>query len=89
MLDPERTRELVKAAAGGDRDAWERLVDEYSGLVWSVIRGCGLYGPEGADGRHRASDGAGRGHTSTWGSPVRASFTFSAGYSKSSSFPVM
>ena len=49
MLDADQTRELVQAAAGGEQAAWERLVDEYSGLVWSVIRGCGLYGPEGAD----------------------------------------
>jgi RNA polymerase sigma factor (sigma-70 family) len=49
VLDADQTRALVVAAAGGDRSAWDRLVDEYSGLVWSVIRGCGLYGPEGAD----------------------------------------
>jgi RNA polymerase sigma factor (sigma-70 family) len=49
VLDADQTRELVNAAAGGDRGAWERLVDEFSGLVWSVIRGCGLYGAEGAD----------------------------------------
>ena len=39
----------MPAAAGGDRSAWDRLVDEYSGLVWSVIRGCGLFGAEAAD----------------------------------------
>ena len=29
---------LVKAAAAGDRTAWERLVDRFSGLVWAVTR---------------------------------------------------
>jgi RNA polymerase sigma factor (sigma-70 family) len=49
VLDADQTRALVEAAAGGERGAWDRLVDEYSGLVWSVIRGCGLYGADGAD----------------------------------------
>jgi len=30
--------ELVRAAADGDRAAWDRLVDRYNGLVWSVAR---------------------------------------------------
>ncbi len=49
VLQPDEARLLVLAAAGGDRSAWERLVAEYSGLVWSVIRGCGLFGAEAAD----------------------------------------
>ena len=49
VLDGDQTRLLVVAAAAGDQAAWERLVDEYSGLVWSVIRGCGLFGAEAAD----------------------------------------
>ncbi|HEY8093834.1 MAG TPA: sigma-70 family RNA polymerase sigma factor [Acidimicrobiales bacterium] len=49
MLDADQTRLLVAEAAAGDRVAWERLVDEYAGLVWSVIRGCGLFGAEAAD----------------------------------------
>ena len=49
VLDPDQTRQLVASAAGGDRDAWDRLVGEFSGLVWSVIRGCGLYGAEASD----------------------------------------
>jgi RNA polymerase sigma factor (sigma-70 family) len=49
VLEPQQTRELVASAAAGDRSAWERLVDEYAGLVWAVIRGCGLYGAEAAD----------------------------------------
>jgi RNA polymerase sigma factor (sigma-70 family) len=49
VLDPDHTSELVASAAGGDREAWDRLVDEFSGLVWSVIRGCGLYGADASD----------------------------------------
>lgn len=49
VLDADQTRLLVAEAAAGDRLAWERLVDEYAGLVWSVIRGCGLFGAEAAD----------------------------------------
>ena len=49
VLQPDEARLLVLAAAAGDRSAWERLVAEYSGLVWSVIRGCGLFGAEAAD----------------------------------------
>ncbi len=49
MLEAEEIRALVAGAAAGDRTAWERLVDEYAGLVWAVIRGCGLYGAESAD----------------------------------------
>jgi len=43
------TSKLVLAAAAGDRDAWERLVDEYANLVWAVVRSCGLYGAEASD----------------------------------------
>ena len=28
--------ELVRAAATGDRQAWDELVDRYSGLLWSI-----------------------------------------------------
>lgn len=33
---------LVMAAAGGETEAWQRLVERFSGLVWSVARGHGL-----------------------------------------------
>lgn len=33
------TTELVQAAAEGNRQAWDSLVDRYARLVWSVIRG--------------------------------------------------
>jgi RNA polymerase sigma factor (sigma-70 family) len=29
---------LVRAAAGGDEDSWNALVDQFAGLVWSVVR---------------------------------------------------
>jgi RNA polymerase sigma factor (sigma-70 family) len=29
---------LVRAAAAGDANAWEQLVDRFSGLVWSICR---------------------------------------------------
>ena len=34
--------ELIEAAAGGDRQAWTKIVQEHASLVWSVGRGCGL-----------------------------------------------
>ncbi len=49
MLSPDELRSLVARAADGDQEAWNRLVDTFAGLVWSVIRGCRLYGAEGAD----------------------------------------
>lgn len=49
MLAADDLQRLVPAAAGGDRDAWNGLVDGFSGLVWSVIRGHGLFGAEAAD----------------------------------------
>ena len=49
VLDPDQTSQLVASAAAGDRDAWDQLVGEFSGLVWSVIRGCGLYGSDASD----------------------------------------
>lgn len=38
--DVDRTvvAELVRAAAGGDQAAFDRLVERYAGLVWSVVR---------------------------------------------------
>ncbi|HSK95306.1 MAG TPA: sigma-70 family RNA polymerase sigma factor [Euzebyales bacterium] len=40
---------LLTAAADGDRSAWERLVDRYGRLVWSVVRSFGLDGPTADD----------------------------------------
>jgi RNA polymerase sigma factor (sigma-70 family) len=45
-LHTHDTGGLVTAAAGGDEVAWKALVERFSGLVWSVARGCGLGGAE-------------------------------------------
>jgi RNA polymerase sigma factor (sigma-70 family) len=39
----------VRAAAAGDRKAWDHLVDRYSGLVWSICRKLGLSTEDAAD----------------------------------------
>ena len=41
--------ELVGAAAEGDQRAWQRLVERFSGLVWSVARAYGLSEADAAD----------------------------------------
>lgn len=38
-LTQDEAAALVCAAGGGDRRAWERLVDAYVGLVWATARG--------------------------------------------------
>jgi RNA polymerase sigma factor (sigma-70 family) len=40
---------LVLSAAGGDRCAWEQLVDQYARLVWSVTRDFKLVESDAAD----------------------------------------
>lgn len=40
---------LLDAAAGGDRSAWDALVDRYQRLVWSVVRGFRLDEAAAAD----------------------------------------
>jgi len=40
--DDEETRALLDAAAKGDQAAWDKLVERFSGLVWSVTRSLGL-----------------------------------------------
>jgi RNA polymerase sigma factor (sigma-70 family) len=49
VLDPSEVKELVVAAAAGDQESWDRLVDTFAGLVWSVVRSYQLYGADGAD----------------------------------------
>jgi RNA polymerase sigma factor (sigma-70 family) len=49
VLDEGSVSRLVGEAAGGDPAAWDQLVEGFSGLVWSVVRGHGLYGAEAAD----------------------------------------
>lgn len=45
----EETAELVVGASAGDSRAWERLVDAYGGLVWSIARGYRLGDGDAAD----------------------------------------
>jgi RNA polymerase sigma factor (sigma-70 family) len=40
---------LVRAAAADDRDAWNTLVDRFSGLLWSICRSFGLSGADAGD----------------------------------------
>jgi RNA polymerase sigma factor (sigma-70 family) len=41
--------DLVRAAAGGDRSAWDRLEALYGPRMWSVARACGLSSDDAAD----------------------------------------
>jgi RNA polymerase sigma factor (sigma-70 family) len=36
--DPEATAELVKRAAAGEREAWNALVRQFNGLLWTIVR---------------------------------------------------
>jgi len=40
---------LVRAAADGDDDAWERLVHRFAGLIWAIARSHGLSTTDAAD----------------------------------------
>jgi RNA polymerase sigma factor (sigma-70 family) len=40
---------LVRAAADGDRDAWDAIVTQYAGLVWTVARSFRLSAADAAD----------------------------------------
>jgi transposase InsO family protein len=40
---------LVRAAALGDQDAWETIVDRFSGLVWATARAHRLSRTDAAD----------------------------------------
>ncbi|HEV2088188.1 MAG TPA: sigma-70 family RNA polymerase sigma factor [Cryptosporangiaceae bacterium] len=48
-LAPEEAAVLVAAAASGDRNAWDRLVDAYSGLIWAIARNHRLAAGDAAD----------------------------------------
>jgi RNA polymerase sigma factor (sigma-70 family) len=41
--------EWLQAAASGDQQAWDHLVDRFAGLVWSVIRGFRLGSADAGD----------------------------------------
>jgi DNA-directed RNA polymerase specialized sigma24 family protein len=47
--DDEETRALVDAAVKGDQAAWDRLVERFSGCVWSVTRSRGLSGDDATE----------------------------------------
>jgi RNA polymerase sigma factor (sigma-70 family) len=48
-LDHEAVAELVRSAAEGSEPAWEQLVAEFGGLVWSVTRSYRLSNADAAD----------------------------------------
>ena len=48
-MDAAEVTGLVRRAAHGDQRAWQGIVDEYSGLVWSVARGFRLSEAQTAD----------------------------------------
>jgi RNA polymerase sigma factor (sigma-70 family) len=48
-LDPQVASDLVKRAAAGDRSAWEKIVDAYNGLIWSIANSHGLDARDVAD----------------------------------------
>ena len=37
-MEPTESAAIVRRACEGDRDAWEQLVAEYTGLLWGVAR---------------------------------------------------
>jgi RNA polymerase sigma factor (sigma-70 family) len=54
IMDPDLAAELdvarlVRQAASGDRHAWERLVDQYARLIWSITREFKLVESDAAD----------------------------------------
>lgn len=48
-MDERGVGDLVRAAAQGDDQAWEELVDRFAGLVWAVARSHGLSAADAAD----------------------------------------
>lgn len=48
-LGDEAVRRLVRRAGDGDQRAWNELVEQFSGLVWSVTRAYGLNNADAAD----------------------------------------
>jgi RNA polymerase sigma factor (sigma-70 family) len=47
--DTPSVTDLVRSAAEGDRCAWERLVDQYERLIWSITRDFKLIESDAAD----------------------------------------
>jgi RNA polymerase sigma factor (sigma-70 family) len=48
-MEPGEVTVLVHRAAEGDPAAWNAIVDEYAGLLWSVVRGFRLNEAQAAD----------------------------------------
>jgi RNA polymerase sigma factor (sigma-70 family) len=48
-VEDDDTGLLVTAAAGGDKTAWQALVQRFSGLVWSITRAYHLSRADAAD----------------------------------------
>ncbi|HYH26478.1 MAG TPA: sigma-70 family RNA polymerase sigma factor [Blastococcus sp.] len=48
-MEPAEVTVLVHRAAEGDSEAWNAIVDEYAGLLWSVVRGFRLNDAQAAD----------------------------------------
>ena len=48
-MEPAEVTVLVHRAAEGDPAAWDAIVDEYAGLLWSVVRGFRLNEAQAAD----------------------------------------
>jgi RNA polymerase sigma factor (sigma-70 family) len=48
-MEGSRAGDLVRAAAAGDRAAWDQLVDGYSGLLWSITSAYRLRHGDAAD----------------------------------------
>lgn len=46
---PAQVEAWVTAAAGGDEDAWARLVERFGGLLWSITRSYRLGGADASD----------------------------------------
>jgi RNA polymerase sigma factor (sigma-70 family) len=49
VVADDTTSTLIRAAGTGDQRAWERLVDRYANLVWSVARSFRLGEADAAD----------------------------------------
>src|SRR6202789_448032 len=47
--DAAEIAELVRRAAAGDHDSWERLVDKFARLIWAITRDFKLGESDAAD----------------------------------------
>ncbi len=48
-MEPAEVTVLIHRAAEGDPTAWDAIVDEFAGLLWSVVRGFRLNEAQSAD----------------------------------------